>query len=131
MLDVATAEATALQRGLKLVEQIGCNPVVIETDSMELCQAYNGEIEIWSPYSAILVDCFVRAQRIGKISVQHCKREANLLAHNLARYAFDSNSSIFWDCDPPSFIMPYVQNDVSLFDSVSKFLTHSFPYQGT
>ena len=44
-----------------LVEQIGCSPVIFETDSMELYQAFNGEIEIWSPYSAILADCFVRA----------------------------------------------------------------------
>ena len=43
------------------MEQIGCNPVVLETDCLELCQAYNGDIEIWSPYSVILADCLVRS----------------------------------------------------------------------
>jgi hypothetical protein len=31
-----------------------------------------GTIEIWSPYAAILADCFQTASRIGTISIQHC-----------------------------------------------------------
>jgi hypothetical protein len=34
----------------------------------------------------------------------------------LARVAYDSNNSVFWDCDPPSLIIKDVINDVSLFD---------------
>ena len=53
--------------------------------------------------------------RIGNIYVQHCNREANKVAHTLARHALDSNSSVFWDDNPPSFIVPAAINDVSLF----------------
>jgi hypothetical protein len=35
--------------------------VVIKSDSLELIQACNAEIEIWSPYSVILDDCFMLA----------------------------------------------------------------------
>jgi hypothetical protein len=38
------------------------------------------------------------------------------VAHNLARVAFDSKTAIFWNCDPLSFIIPFVMNDVSLFE---------------
>ena len=88
-------------------------PVIIGMDSLELSHAYNGVTEI--PYSAILTDCFIRAHHIGSITVQHCWREANYVAHKLARHAFDSNLSIFWDSDPPSFIVPDEMNNVSVF----------------
>ena len=100
LLDATTAEALALQRGFDLIDHIGCSPVIIETDSLEVCKAYNGETEIWGPYSAILADCFLRAQSIGSIQVQHCAREANMVAHHLAKFALESNSAFFWDCDP-------------------------------
>jgi ribonuclease HI len=117
MLDATTTEAVvAFQRGLQFIEQIGCSPVIIESDSLQLVQAFNGVIEIWSPYTAILADCFQSMRRIGKITVQNCFREANSVAHKLARDSFDSNNFIFWDCDPPSFIILDVTNDVNLFD---------------
>jgi ribonuclease HI len=52
VLNAAAAEALALLRGLELLEQLGCASVVIESDSMELIHACNGEMEIWSPHSA-------------------------------------------------------------------------------
>jgi ribonuclease HI len=117
MLDATTTEAVALQRGLQFIEQIGCSSVIIESDSLQLVQAFNGVIVIWSsPYTAILADCFQRVRRIGHITVQNCFREANSVAHKLARVSFDSKNFIFWDCDPPSFIIPDVTNDVNLFD---------------
>ena len=82
-----------------------------------MVRAYNGVIEIWSSYTAILVDYFLRSSRIGAITVQHCNPEANQAAHNLARYAFDSNLSYVWDGDPPSFIMADVINDVTIVDA--------------
>jgi hypothetical protein len=51
----------AMLKGLVLVKQIGCQNVVIESDSLELIQARNGTIEIWSPYTAILAECFLKA----------------------------------------------------------------------
>jgi ribonuclease HI len=46
--DATSADAAALLHGLQLVERIGCSPVTIESDFMELVQAFNGEIQIWS-----------------------------------------------------------------------------------
>jgi hypothetical protein len=41
-----TAEALALQKGLELLERVGCQNVVIESDSSELILAYNGTVEV-------------------------------------------------------------------------------------
>ena len=58
LLDATTSEAVALQRGLIIVENLGCLPTVVETHSLELVEAFNGVIKIWSPYTAILMECF-------------------------------------------------------------------------
>jgi ribonuclease HI len=96
MLDATTAEAVTFERGLQFFEQIGCSSVIIESDSLQLVQAFNGVVEIWSsPYTAILADCCQRVRRIGQITVQHCFREANSVTHKLARVSFDSKNFIF------------------------------------
>ena len=60
IFSAATAEALALLKGLKFIEQLGDMPVTIESDSLEQIQACNGVIEVWSPYSAIMVESFVK-----------------------------------------------------------------------
>jgi ribonuclease HI len=114
MDNATSAEAAALLQGLQLVDRIGCSPIIIESDSLEIVQAFKGEIEIRGPYHAILSDCFQVASRIEPFSIQHCLREANMVAHKLARTCFDSNNSIFWGCDPPNFIIADVIKDVTL-----------------
>ena len=69
---------------------------------MEAC---HGTIEVWSPYTAILADCFFKAQDIGSVKFSHCRRDANRAAHNLARIFYDSKVEVDWDGDPPSFIL--------------------------
>jgi ribonuclease HI len=116
ILSPASAEAMAMKNGMMLLENIGCSPVVVESDSLDLITACNGEIELWSPYSAILADCFQIARRIGRISFQHCPREANKTAHNQARLSFESNSFSIWDSDPPSSVLTDVLNDVTVLN---------------
>jgi ribonuclease HI len=100
ILSAATAEAIALLRGLELLEQLGCSKVIIESDSLERIHACNGTIEIWSPYSAILAECFLKASNIESVSFQHCPRKANQVAHNLAKFAYDTKQTFSWDGDP-------------------------------
>ena len=44
-------------RGLKLLYKVGFTKVVMESDCLELVEARNGKIEIWSPYAAVLAYC--------------------------------------------------------------------------
>ena len=93
---------------------MGCRPVIVETDSLELVEAFNRKIDIWSPYTAILMDCFQIARRIGQISVLHCPREANEVAHEIARFCYSDNSSCNWVDEPPRFILDKLLNDVTI-----------------
>jgi ribonuclease HI len=49
LMYLASDEAMALLRGLQFLEQIGFSSTYIESDSLELIQACNGDTEVFSP----------------------------------------------------------------------------------
>ena len=103
-----TAETLALLQGLKLLSEIGCTKVTVESNCLELIEARSGKIEILGPNVAILADCFHIAHEIPGICFKHCPSEANGLAHFLARYSYDVNSSFVWADVAPSFLLSHV-----------------------
>ena len=117
VLDAAAAEALALQKGLQLLERLGCSSVVIESDSLELIKACNREIEIWNPHAAILAEIFMKISMMDSVIFQHCLREANQVAHNLAKYVYETKESLCWVEDPPGFLLPFVINDVTVLNA--------------
>jgi hypothetical protein len=64
-MDVSTAEAIFKKRGLELLENIRCSPTIVDSDNLEVVNACNCDIEMWTPNTTILMDCFQIAQRIG------------------------------------------------------------------
>jgi ribonuclease HI len=58
MMSAVNAEPTALLRGLEFLEQMGCSSAYVYSHSLELIKTCNGDIELWSPYTAVLTDCF-------------------------------------------------------------------------
>ena len=101
--DVASMEVLALLAGLKLAEQIGGQSMMVETDSMEVVQAVlNGH------RCAVIIDD--RRQLIaslGKETIQHCPRETNGAAHELAHYGASQGTGEFCFEDSPDFLILY------------------------
>uniref|UniRef100_A0A8R7TCJ5 RNase H type-1 domain-containing protein n=1 Tax=Triticum urartu TaxID=4572 RepID=A0A8R7TCJ5_TRIUA len=95
VLDAGSTESLAMLKGFELLERLGCSGVTVESDCLDLVNACTGVIELFGPSSAILVEIFAEAQHIAGISFQHCKRDANLVAHNLAKHLYESKSFIF------------------------------------
>jgi hypothetical protein len=87
LLSATTSEASALLKGPEFLERFGCSHCYVESDSLEITEACNGEVEIHSPYLAILADCFLKASNMSEIQFQHCHREANQVAQELAKVA--------------------------------------------
>ena len=76
-LDATSAEALAMLKGLELLERLGCTNIIIEFDSLELINACKGEVDMFSPYTTTLVECFAKAQTIDGISFEFFPREVN------------------------------------------------------
>jgi hypothetical protein len=101
-----------MKEGLVLAEKLGCNRVIIESDSLETIEACSGE-QMWSNESvAIYADCIDKVTTIGDVSFKFCPREANQVAHELAKYSYSNKISCTWDNDPPSFLLDRLLNDV-------------------
>jgi hypothetical protein len=63
----------------------------------------------------IYEECVQGWQDFGSISIDHVHREANTVAHEIAREAMASKLSCNWVDEPPSFILEALVNDVTLF----------------
>ena len=110
----SVAEATTMREGLSLANNKGCHNIVAEGDSLEVSDACNGNDTWWSESAAVFADCLDIATSIGKVIYRHCPREANSVAHDLARFVFIERSSCNWDDDPPSFLLNSLTNDVTI-----------------
>ena len=49
-----------------------------------------------------------------EISISHCHREGNQVAHELARQARLEKNSYVWKDDPPAFVRHLLVNDVTI-----------------
>jgi ribonuclease HI len=111
----SATEAMAMREGLALANRLGCNNVQMESDSTETVEACSGEEMWWGESSAIFADCVDLASLIGNVIFKYCPREANEVAHELARFCFSSRSSCNWVDEPPSFLLEKLINDVTEF----------------
>ena len=63
----------------------------------------------------ILEECMTLLQDFGKVSIEHCNRESNAVAHELARWGSVNNPSVWVDA-PPNFIINLLVDDVAVID---------------
>jgi ribonuclease HI len=111
---VAMAEAHAMKELLTLAERLGCNRIIAESDSSETIEAFTGEQRWWNESAAIYAECIDKITNIGEVSFKLCPREANQVAHELARYSYSNKISCNWDDDPPSCLLDRLLNDVTI-----------------
>jgi hypothetical protein len=78
----------AMREGLALANRLGCNSVIMESDSLETVDACTGSETWWGESAAIFADCVDRVALIDKVSFKHCLREANEVAFFLENTAF-------------------------------------------
>ena len=63
---------------------------------------------------AFYADIVDLAADIGTVEFKHISREANKVAHELARMCFIIKNHCNWDDDPPSFVLSSFINDVKI-----------------
>jgi len=117
LVDAQMAEAYALKEGLMLAQHIGGNRLIVQSDCMEVVEVMKNGGFTGNSAAAIYDECVtVWGGGFQEISIQHLNREANQVAHELARQAMIRNTNCIWDDDPPSFIVQLLANDVTILD---------------
>ena len=84
---------------------------------MEVIEACTGRERWWSEATAVFAECMNLQISIGVVEFNHCPREANEAAHEIARECFSTKNSCIWDDDPPRFLLRKILNDVILCDN--------------
>ena len=112
--DAPMAEAFALLDGLRLAEQVGCNRILVNTDCMQVVSTMRDDGFSATTAAAVYDDCFKLWQEFSLISIEHCNRDANQVAHELARNSFLNRSSCIWADEPPNFIFATLAKDAIL-----------------
>jgi ribonuclease HI len=108
------AEAFAMKEGLLLANRLGCSSIIAESDSIVTIDACKGGETWWTDSAAIFADCMDHVASIGNVSFIHCPRDANKIAHELARKCFIDKNSCNWDDEPPSFFLGTLIHDVTV-----------------
>jgi hypothetical protein len=107
-------EAIAMREGLALANAAGCSWILTELDSMEVIQSCVGKDNWWEDSAAIYADCVDTVVSVGNVSFSHCLKEANKVAHMLARESFCNKLSCNWVEELLGFLLNDLLNDVTI-----------------
>jgi len=91
VLDAPMAEAMALKEGLLLAQQIGCNRLMIQSDCLEVVETMKQDGISATASAPVYDECAQLWQDFVSISIEHCNREANKVAHEVARLVMASS----------------------------------------
>ncbi|XBI08586.1 hypothetical protein VPH35_136294 [Triticum aestivum] len=105
------AEALTLKFGLNLAQWAGCNHLIINSDNLEVVETMQDGGQSAGAAAAIFDDCYHYACDFIMTKFEHCNREANKVAHELARLARFFSTSVWFE-EPISEIVTFLTNDV-------------------
>ncbi|XP_019150955.1 PREDICTED: uncharacterized protein LOC109147752 [Ipomoea nil] len=83
--DPLMAESMAAREALSWLKGLRHNTIILESDCLILCNAFNSNDLDFSYVGLLVKQCQSIASDIGSVKVQHVKRTANQVAHVLAR----------------------------------------------
>jgi ribonuclease HI len=108
MYDPATGEAVAALVAVELYRDLDVFDVILEGDSLEVVNAINEDRSSRRKYGHILDDIKMVLSSLRSWEVMHVKREANMVAHNLAKEASKLQTDRTWIEDCPLCILDIV-----------------------
>ena len=111
--DIVSAEAAALVEGLKLAHSIGCNSLLVQMDNLVVVEALKFNSGYSMVAAPILEECRNLFGDFGKVRIEHCNRESNMVAHLLAQQGRVDPPAL-WKDSPPGFIMNSLADDVNV-----------------
>lgn len=92
--DVDTAEALAVRLSLSFANDLGLFNLEAESDSLHVVQALKNNIHTPSYFGTVISNCNHLSLLFSNFGVLHVKRDANHLAHKLAKHALVSQESL-------------------------------------
>lgn len=95
---------------------MSCNKIIVQTDCLEVVNSMKDGFSATAA-CAIFDECQEIWDWFDVISIEHCNREANMVAHRLARDSFMAKRTCNWVEEVPSFLIADLANDVTMFSN--------------
>ncbi|KAE8809090.1 hypothetical protein D1007_14534 [Hordeum vulgare] len=110
--DSFTDEAIEVRFGMNLARIAGCSKIEINSASAKvIASLIDGFSSSFA--SAVFEDCYFMSLDFTRVVYEHCNRERNLVAHELARIARFSTPN-FWLDSAPEAVIPFIVNDANI-----------------
>ena len=90
--DAEVIEALAIRQAIRFAIETSFNCVIIESDSLSVVKAIQDTAEPTCHIGNIIEDVKLLSKSMKSCEFHHTKREANQVAHSLARNAFNVDS---------------------------------------
>ncbi|KAK3193886.1 hypothetical protein Dsin_025196 [Dipteronia sinensis] len=96
-----TAETMAVLQGLNFAIDLGVRPIVIESDALAAVKLIDSGAYSSADIGVIIGEILTKLEGIDGGSVQFVSREANYVAHTLARMGLSISDDVVWLEDYP------------------------------
>jgi ribonuclease HI len=116
LVDAPMVEAYALKEGLMLAQHIGCNRLIFQSYCMGVVDKMKDGGFTANSTTALYDECNIIWSDFQDIMIEHCNREANQAAHNLAKRVMQCKQNCTWDDKPPSFILDCLASDITILN---------------
>ena len=106
-------EALATSRALEFARELDVTDAVLEGDSLMVMSVQKLKNFGLASFGLLLQDFLAISSGFTKLSYSYTKREGNIVAHNLAKLAFNFTSCVIWMDDVPPYVMTSYQVDLA------------------
>lgn len=108
---ILEAEAIGVQESLVWIADLGVQQVIVESDSLSVVNAILKNTMYVSEVGTMFDFCRTFLRHRSDLKVQHVRRQANRVAHNIARLPCTVDVNCF--TSPPSCVMESIVYDYS------------------
>ncbi|XP_073042037.1 uncharacterized protein [Primulina eburnea] len=117
LVEIKEAEAMSFKEALSWVEDMDLQEIIFESDSKVVIDAVNSLRKDDSEFGALISACRVILRQRPSYKVCFTRRQANKVAHNLARLSCFHAHPMIWNL-PPDLIIDVLHEDCN--DSYSQ-----------
>ena len=110
-----------MEQAAIFAKDICLQKVIFESDNMVVCSAVRGEVDPSSAIANIITGTIHHMRMLSQFETRHTRREGNMAAHGLAKYAQYVDDFVTWMEETPPIISSEISSDVNQLSQAALF----------
>ncbi|KAF5450671.1 hypothetical protein F2P56_031001 [Juglans regia] len=109
-------EAIALRRTIEVCKEMGFNKVIFEGDALVIINTVKENVMCWTWYGQVVEDVKSSLKELLHWKILFVRRDGNMIAHRLAKFALNIGKLTCWIEECPVFISSLIAFDMACND---------------